>query len=426
MITAVQINSQPIDPCYVLAQVVVLHGRRAVTDGPTASSATVILYHPQGTMPPWKSGDVLELTDPAGHMFAGRIKDRTLAHVDDADGTRWGVFTITAAGTVARLGVRQVGDVPWPSEQGTARATRILTEAGTPYLIDGASDALVLARDVDAQTALTLLTDLQESTSAAVFDLPDGTVVYQPLSGRARPVFAYRWQDFEPDFEWDSFEIDLTWAGDPPSIESWPSPASEFPLVLDCSAVQWEPEWLSTESAVINHVRIGWGPVPEGGEQAYVDLRDDASIALHGRRYLYQGTDLATEAAARDHGTHILTTQGRERWALGEVIVHLDQLDPDTYAAALRLTCGDHVTIRDLPQPAPAIDWTGILEGWTYIQWGTEDGTQHETLTLALSDPLASLAVMTWDDYPTLYTWADHPGHLTWDDLNTTTILEAA
>lgn len=427
MIDTLTINSDPVDPCMVLGTVIILHGRRTVADGPTASSATVTIYHPPGTMPTWSGGDVLALSGPDGVLFTGRITERSLAHEIDNDGTTWGAFTVTAMGTVARLGVRQVGDEPWPAESGADRATHILTAAvGVEWFsIDGDTDVLVLPRDVDATDALTLLTGLQATTMAAVFDRPDGVVIYQALSGRNRPVFPFRWQDFDPGETWDDFDTFLTWAGTPPSMEDWDSPASERPLDLPCTAVQWEPEWLATEAAVINHVRVGWGPTPEGGVQPTVELQDTASQTRHGRRYHYEGTDLANEASALKRAGHIITTQARERWALSDVVVFLDQLDPFLRADALALLCGDHVTLKDLPQPAPAIEWTGILEGWTYTQWNPAPGTVNSTLTLALSDPLWSLAVITWADYPTTYRWDEHPAHITWDDLTTLDILEA-
>jgi hypothetical protein len=140
---------------------------------------------------------------------------------------------------------------------------------------------------------------------------------------------------------------------------------------------------------------------------------------------VYLGTQLAALVDGNARASHIITTQATERWQIGEVTVALPLLDPATHTAALGLVCGDHVTLQGLPQPAPAIDWTGIVEGWTYTQWEA-GGAMREQLVLSLSDPLLSLAVMRWDDYPTTYLWSQHPAHLTWDDLETVNILEAA
>jgi hypothetical protein len=214
----------------------------------------------------------------------------------------------------------------------------------------------------------------------------------------------------------------LTWGGVSPSFGDWPSPTSEFPVALPCTAVVFEPEWSSSEATIINEVAIGYGaadPQPE------VRLEDADSITRHGRRYLYQGTQLATSTDATARASHIISTQRVERWQIGDVTVALDQLDAATYTAALGLVCGDHVTLQGLPQPAPATDWTGIVEGWTFTQWA-EGGVLQEQIVLTLSDPLMSLAVFRWDEYPSLYEWAQHPGFLTWGDLLTVDVLEAA
>ena len=422
MITTVLVAGAPLDPCHVLAQATVIHGRGGFAESGQPSSATVVIEHPVGSMPTWRSGATLQLSGDHGATFTGRIVERSLSHVDDADGTRWGQFTVTAAGALAALGMRKVGDAPWPQESGTARATRILQAAGTPWAVDGTADLIVLPRDVDAQPAAGLLEDLATDTAAAVFDTPTGEVVYQALSGRDRPVVPFMWSDFDPALTWADFDPALTWNGDPPSIGEWPSQTSEFPVVLPCSAVAWEPEWRSSESMVINQVRVGYGT---DNPQAVAELEDAASIAAHNRRYLYLGTQLATNVDATARATHILTTQAQDRWQISDVTVALDQLDPTTYAQVLGLLCGDHVTLQGLPQPAPATDWTGICEGWTFTQWA-QAGTIHEQLTLTLSDLLLSLAVMRWDDYPGPYIWADHPSHLTWGNLTDVAVLEAA
>lgn len=427
MITTVTIAGQAVDPDQVEAtSIVVTHGRAQFTDGPTPSSATLILLHPAGSMPTWATGDLLQLDGDTGTLFTGRITDRALTHLDTQERGRVGRFTITATGSLARLGIRKVGDTPWPQEPATARAARILAAAGTPWQVTGTADAAILPRDVDAQPALALLEELTTDTAAAVFDTPSGAVIYQALSGRARPVFPWRWMDFPASWTWDSLDPTLTWDGDPPSLGEWDSPGSEFPIKLPGSAVEWEPEWASTEGQVINRVRVGWGTPPDGADQDTVEASDPDSVTRHGERYAYIGTQLATQADAQDRATHIITTQGRDRWALGTVVVLLDQLDPGTRWDLLRAQCGRHVTVQGLPQPAPASEWTGILEGWTYQQWRTGPGLDHERLTLHLSDPLWSLAVMTWADYPATYTWADHPEALIWDYLNSTADLGIA
>lgn len=424
MIDTVTIAGAPLDTCQVLAQVTVLHGRAQFGETAAPSSATIIVEQPAAFgMPTWQSGDTLALTGPEGAMFSGRVVERHLDHfTDPATAAQVGRFTITGAGALAALGVRKIGDAAWPQETGVQRAARILTAGGTPWRVEGATDYTVLPRDVDAQPAAGLLAALANDTRAAVFDTPTGEVVYQALSGRADDVFPYRWSDFPTSDVWSGFAPALTWDGNPPSIGQWPSPESVFPLPLPCSVVEWGLEWASTEAAVINHVRVGYGTAEP---QATVELEDAGSIAAHARRYLYLGTQLATVTDANQLAADILTTQYKERWGVGEVVLALDLLDPVAYTAALNLVCGDQVELADLPQPAPALTWVAVVEGWTYTQHG-QGGQLFERLTLAVSDPLHSLIVMTWAEYPSLYTWAQHPAFLTWNDVGNVEDLEVA
>jgi hypothetical protein len=418
MITTVLIGGQPVDPGMVLADVTVLHGRRQFGEGAAASSATVRGDLPAGPLPEVMSGTTLVLSGPDGPMFTGRIVQRSLEHFTDADGSSWGRFTVTAAGPVAVLGARQVGDAPWPQESATQRAGRVLAQSGVPWNVQaGAAEPDVLPRDVDAQPALGLLEDLAQWTAGAVFDTPDGQVIFQSLASRHRAQ-AFMWSDADPAWTWDTLDPALTWDGAPPSIGQTPSPSTPPPIVLPAHAVIWEPEWSSSEADVINHVRVAYGTAPDGGDQPSFELRDQASIDAHNRRYLFLGTQLASLADAQAQAAQVLTTRARERWQLGTVTVDLVRLEPDTYAAVLRLVCGDHLILRGLPQPGPAIDWAGIVEGWTYNTQTGKGGQLTEQMVLALSDPLMSLDVMAWEDYPSLYTWDGHDPAWTWDDMD--------
>ena len=424
MITAVSIAGVPVNLGQVLAaNVTVMHGRAAFDDPPTPSHADITLLIPATSgMPGWGAGDPIVVTAEHGPLFTGTITDRRLpGHLDTAELGPCAQLELMCAGPLATAGYRVVGDEPWPQETGTARATRILTLAGLPHLVmpPATSEVQVLPRDVDAQPALTLLGELATDTGAAVVDLPDGRILYQPLEARDRPVFAVRWMDLPPD-PWTAFNPATTWA----DLDQR-SPASEQPLPLPPAAVLAEPEWVSGPATIINHARIGWGLPPEGGQQATEQTTDPGSITRYGRRYAYLGTQLASQTDAADRASRIVTTQARERWALGGVTVWEAQLAPDTGAAVNFLTCGQWVSLDGLPQPAPAASWAAIVEGWTYTE--TKSSQRHDAWwTLALSDPLHSLAVMTWADFTPAYTWAGFPPDVAWADLTGTDNLEAA
>lgn len=416
MITALTIAGQPVDLGQVVADTVtVLHGRTSVTDAATAMAADLRLLLPPGPMPSWTSGDSLTLSTEHGPLFTGTISERRLTgHLDTVERGRVGILELSATGPLAQLGFRVVGDQPWPQETETARAARILDLAGAPHDVQEPTTGTVyqvLARDVDAQTALDLLDDLGRDTGAAVVDLPDGTVMYQPIRDRYEPAITLRWQDLPAAMLWSDWGPGTTWAD-----LGYRSPAAPLPVTIPPSAVLWEPQWLSAVAAIVNHVRVGYGDAPAGGDQAFVDATDAASQARYGRRYAYLGTRLATIADATARASHIISTQAGERWGIGSVNVWPELLTADQATALLGLVCGDHVQLDGLPQPAPAQSWPGIVEGWTYQQWWDTDRARVQ-VTLNLSDLPSSLAVMTWNDYPPTYQWAQHPPLDTWADL---------
>lgn len=422
MITGVRIAGTQVDPGTVVTEAITItHGRAAVGDPPSASSAALILLTP--TLPPWSVGDPIVIDSGWGPLFTGEISDRSIPeHIQTVEHGMCARVELDCTGAVAVLGRRPVGDEPWPQEAATARAERVLTLAGVPHTVDvsAETDVQVNPQDIDVRTALDVLDDLAADTAAAIIDLPDGTVLYQPLQARSRPVFRYRWQDFPPEMTWADFPPEMTWA-DFDTI----SPAAEQPLVLPPGAVAFEPEWKSTAGAIVNSVRLGYGVPAEGAAQATLALQDDASVARYGKRHYGSETQLARLDDASAVASRVMSTRAWERWALGSVDVYADLLDGPTRAAVAALRCGDWVQVDGLPQPAPATSWAGICEGWAYREW-VAGQTRRAAWTLSLSDPLLSLAVMTWADFPPDYTWADFPPYLTWADLTSTDVLAGA
>lgn len=413
MITGVRIAGTQVDPGTVVTEAItVTHGRSTVGEAPSASSASLILLTP--VMPPWSVGDPIVIESAWGPLFTGEISDRTIPeHIKTVEHGMCARVELDCTGAVALLGRRPVGDEPWPQEAATARAERILTLAGVPHTVDVSAevDVMVSPQDIDRRTALDVLDDLAADTAAAVVDMPDGTVLYQPLQARSRPVFYTRWQDFPPEDLWSDFDAAMTWA-DFDVI----SPAAEQPLVLPPDAVAFEPEWQSTAGAIINSVRLGYGVPPEGEEQPDVALQDGPSIARYGQRHYGAQTQLARLEDASAVASWVMSARAWERWTLGSVDVYADVLDDQQRAAVAALRCGDWVQVDGLPQPAPATSWAGICEGWAYREWVTGE-TRRAAWTLSLSDPLLSLAVPTWADHTPAHEWQDYSPLVTWADM---------
>jgi hypothetical protein len=116
-----------------------------------------------------------------------------------------------------------------------------------------------------------------------------------------------------------------------------------------------------------------------------------------------------TDAANR--ASLVLTAQATERWTLGGVEILMQELTAPTLALVMGLTSGDRVIVTDLPTPGPIAQFLGVLEGWTETY--TIDGYR---LTLALSDPRYSYAMLEWQGAGAA-DWANVPITTTWSDV---------
>jgi hypothetical protein len=397
-LTAVLINGKPVQ-CVDLAAVII-HGRGKVTDGPTASSATVTIYEPD-TMPAWQPGDTITVRAHNQNRFTGRITDLNLS----AHTRIGGAFEVTAMGQVATLGHRDVGDVPWPVESPNSRATRILTRAGVPFLVSDTSTLKVNARDVDRKEALSLIGDLASDTGAAVFDTPDGHVVFQHYSTRAQTWHWYLWR--EAPGTWTTAQWQ-TWA-DTEEV----SPSAPLPLLVDGCAILWEPTWVTGSGEVVNSVTVPYGPEVDGGERPTVTAMNPASVARFGRKHVSGPAGLADVGSAMERGGMILDLHSFPHWAIDNVVILLDKLPG--VLEVMGLMCGSRVQLFGMPQPAPEYDPVRIVEGWTHTLTVASD-----TLTLRLSDPAHSYAGITWSVFaPMTPRWVDVDPTVIWADVIT-------
>lgn len=379
------IAGNPVSDCEVLHQLQVEHGRSGFGADPEPSRATAVIIV-TGGVPQWTAGDTLTIEG----WFTGRITDRVMTHLEHGVAS----VTVTATGALATLGLRKIGDVPWPSEPGDQRAQRILDAAGVRSRVqEPGGDATVTGRDVDARTPLELLTDLATSVGATFFDDTDGTVVWQPAESRRRAVYDTQWKDTVGT--WTQQTPGLRWEQVPSS------PLSRPPIVIDACAIEWSPTWESSVGSVINSVTVTWGPAAD--PRPTVTATDDGSITRHGLRATRIDSELLLQTDALTRASRVVATQSHDRWEIGEVTVA--DLNDDIRA----LRCGDQVLLRGLPEPGGGL-WRGVVEGWLWQR--SVDG---EAMSLRLSDPLLSLLVSRWSDLDTLRTWTTSP-RATWLD----------
>jgi hypothetical protein len=397
-VTAISIAGRPVEDCDVDgAAVRITHGRDGVADPPTASTAALTIV--VTAMPTWTVGDPLTIDVRGVRRFTGHLTDAAIVgHETPPDGLPSAVMQLTAVGAVSLLGVRDItGQEPWPAETDVARANRILAAADVPHDVTGLSRTTVVGQDVDRRTALSLIGDLAASVGAAVFDTPDGRVIFQPFTARVPGVQWVAWHDAAGDWA-NAIGIWAEWAVD--------SPNADLPTPLPYQSIVWEPVWLSTSALIVNHVTIGYGV----DTAEHLTRQDPESVARYGRRHIGDDTQLADDTSADYRAGLLLARYARPGWEMRSVEIDPAAVSLGTMRDSLMaLMCGNRVHIPGLPGPAPAREATMVVEGWTHIL-----GAHTESLIFTLSDPAHSYAGIAWESVNPAIRWQDISPSLLW------------
>lgn len=358
--------------------------------------------------------DVVVLAPAAGTarqvlVFAGRVTDlEASAGIDGA------LVTVACADFTADLQNRVIGDEPWTAEPLTTRAHRILDLAGLPIAIDIAAafaGKILTYRDVDAQGAFGLLTELAQSvdgvlwpavhrTTGAYFDLEDVT-------------------DRAPMLELQL--VDGVIVVVPASLAN----------VLDVSAcdVLLDPvRWVQSVADVLTRASVTWLEqlVDDQGKPANAEhtqtLVDAALEAQLGTRGASVSTQLTQAADADDVAGRLLSRAHAADWrAQGLTIDDAanDRADADYTATVLDFLdgtarIGAPILLDDLPGT-----WTPIegrvpvyLEGGTY----TYDAGAW-VLDLTVSNATGQGQSAAWDELDPTWTWEQFDPSISWNDL---------
>ena len=395
-------NGENIDDVVIDQDIVVRVGRRAVLSSGQPTSLALVLYLDAPI--DIKRSDLIEVHDD-GLRFSGRISDipRTWweDHPDNPDAWMWCV-RVQAVGPLAYWGLDWIGDEPWPAETVADRAARIASTVGLPLQVQGGGSLRVIARDVDHRQAIDILDELATDAAGWLYDFAGRTYI-QALDYRRQPPGAL-WQD--QTGTWNDF----------PDDEGWDDSQQPSMIPLPPDAVGWTPEWLQT-SSIANKVRVRYGPTDEvSGDQAFVEMSDAASIAVHKQHEVSIATRLESSADALLRAGLTLERAANPRWELDDVDVFWEALDPATATALAAALPGQRVQVTALPEPGPATAFEGCIEGWDERWDRGDDGSMLRTLTLHLSDLRSSFAVLTWDQVtPTTLTWDATTA--VWDDV---------
>lgn len=371
----------PADITCLVDRVAIRHGRDDADSQPEASSATLELAPPYETdaMPgvlEIGAGILVETRTLAGTYprFRGIVTDLSYTWEDAGEDTPNRLKgQVIAVGPLADLGRRIVGDAPWPQEIDGTRVAAVMEAAGIPLdpLYSDPGTVQILPRDVDSQPALDVIRRTAESANGMLWETRDGEIRYADADHRRGNAVA---------------------------------------LELDSCDVLVTPMWKRSTEALLNKVSLGYGPVPDEGEQPrYIAQRDD-SIGRYGRYELSTETELAEYDDAAALGNLLLTRNSSPVWIMAELPVDMGGLDPVRTDALLGLDMHALVGLTGLPSAGAAPTTANLwLEGWTEtLEYGS-----HE-ITLAVTGYCRTVPAPRWNDLHPGTTWDTAPG--TWDD----------
>ncbi len=367
----------------------VTHGRSSVTDAPNASTASLTFIGRDELMPSGVAvAQMLNIKAHGKDRFTGRITDLTVTHIEDG----FARIQIQAIGKVSRLGTKTVGFDSYPQENAHGRALSIMQVSGEDYRVEGGYDIELNARTLNDENILQLLSEIADDCGAAIIDTPDGKILVQFYDSRGSNDYYEKWED-QGNSKWS--QQTLRWV-DRQAI----SPTAGTPLPLEADTVIYEPIWRTGSSAIINKVTLGY----DGGN--VYTVQDTGSQTDYGLRTLSRDTEIHDLASATLRAGQLLNRQSQPRWSMGQVEIVMDFVtDTIKRDKLLALTCGNRVVIDSLPKPSPYSTWVGVVEGWGETYTGYQNGEGTHRLTLALSDPFASYAGITWNAVPITYKW---------------------
>lgn len=364
----------------------ITHGRSNVTDSPNASTASLTFIGRELVMPKIGVAQTINIKAYGKDRFTGRITDLTVSHIEDG----FARISLQAIGKVSRLGTKTVGFGTFPQENAHGRGLSIMQLSGEDYTIAGGYDMELRSFPANDENILQLLSEIADDAGAAVVDTPDGKILVQFYDSRGANDYYEKWED-QGAIKWN--EQIGRWI-DQQEI----SPSAGIPLQLDSDTVIYEPIWRTNSAAVINKVVLGYGV------GSNYTVQDTASQTDYGLRTLSRDTELNDLPSATLRAGQLLNRQSQPRWSMGSVEIWMENVtDTIKRDKLLALLCGNRVQIDSLPRPAPYETWVGVVEGWGETYTGYQDGEGTHRLTLALSDPFASYAGITWNAVPITY-----------------------
>jgi len=362
--------------CDVL-HAMIRHGRDDPSSQPEADAATLELVGPMPASavigarvqvlaaPSWETGE--------RERFAGRITDVLIAW-DSVDIPRG---TLIAVGELADMGRRMIGEAPYPAELDGTRVNRAIAAAGvsTDPIRSDPGYLEVLARDVDAQPALTVAADAAFDGGGFLWQATDGAVLYADAFHRRAAAIA----------------LELV--------------ACDLPISL---------AWSQGLEGLANDVAVRYGVAPEGGEQPEVRADDPSSIATYGTHAASLTTRIADEPDAQERANLILARQAAPAWVLSALAFDLQSpaIGFSLTSALLGLEMHDLISVTGMPAGSPMSGAFAFVEGWSET---IDPGSWR--LELLVSDYCRTAPAPQWDETDPGWLWDSIDPALSWDAI---------
>jgi hypothetical protein len=342
-------------------------------------------------------------------VFSGRVTDLEAAWDDSTSSP---VAKVTAVGFTADLQNRIVGDEPWPVEDVELRAHRILDLAGLPISvdIDSSIDSTLLSyRDVDAQGATGLLTEIATSVDGVLW-----SAVHQTIGAYLRLE--------DPALRASLLQLALV-GGVIVVVQG--DPDIGFDLSA-CMILRDPVKWVQDVSDVVTRVSVSWqvqelddDGLPTTSEATELVV-DPALEAAYGTRGASISTQLQAAVDAQDVAQRVLTRSTPSGWRADGLTIDDDDVDGTVEGIALVLDLldgtsriGAPIVLGELPQWTPAGTDVGVyLEGGTYRYVGG-----RWVLDLLVSSAGGLGASAAWDELDPAWTWNQWDPRLSWNDL---------
>jgi len=402
VISQILLNDVPLDLDTVEYQVQIQHGRADVTANPQPSNCQIIIRGSVGV--DIEISDELVIKAYGFDRFTGQVSDVSITHLS-AD-PPVAVSTVTGIGELSLVGFTEVGASGYPEQTVSQRVEEVLIAVGLPYL-NGADSVTTLAAitggDITPTDALTELANLAERNGGTYFDDPYGRIVFESYGDRGSTTFAGAW----------SSQVD-TWAD---ATVTWSSyPVNMSSTLIPDDTIIFTPTWAKTRQSLVNSVTV------LGHNETHETTQTDAaSIASYGLREYRLNTDIKDAADVIERAGNIITAQANPLWNLGTISIMVQNLDEANRDRIMQLVSGMEVSILNLPQPAPELQYAGIVEGWGEVYTPGE-----HIFTLSLSDPRFSFETITWGEVYADIEWADVFDTARWFEIISNGSLTAA